>query len=158
ARLQSRFGWRLGRLQHPGMRKSYPIRRLVAHEQIRDRLVVLGNSAHTVHPNSAQGLNLCLRDVAELAGLINGAAQQQQDPGDNSLLSAYLESRQADQQRTLRFTDELAGLFYNRLPHKILLRDTAMLLTDVMPPLKRALVERMTGLYGSQPALVREDL
>ncbi|HSR62264.1 MAG TPA: FAD-dependent monooxygenase, partial [Gammaproteobacteria bacterium] len=49
ARLQSRFGWRLGRLQHPGMRKSYPIRQLVAHEQIRNRLVVLGNSAHTVH-------------------------------------------------------------------------------------------------------------
>jgi len=156
--LQSRFGWRLGRLQRPGTRKSYPIRQLVAHEQIRDRLVILGNSAHTVHPNSAQGFNLCLRDVAALAGIINEAAQQQQDPGDRTLLSGYLESRQADQQRILRFTDELAGLFYNRTPHKILLRDTAMFLTDIMPPLKRALIERMSGLYGSQPELAREDL
>jgi len=149
-RARARFGRRLGRLQHPGTRKSYPLLRLVAREPLGDRLVLLGNAAHTVHPNAAQGFNLGLRDVAALAEQLATAA----DPGARESLAAWCAARRRDQERVLRFTDGLARLFSSNRPERIILRDSGMLLTDLLPGLKRGLMRRAMGINGRQPQLV----
>ncbi|MEX2132468.1 MAG: FAD-dependent monooxygenase, partial [Pseudohongiellaceae bacterium] len=66
-RLQLRFGYRLGRFAHIGRRYVYPLSLIVAQEQIRPGLVLLGNVAHTLHPVAGQGFNLALRDAEVLA-------------------------------------------------------------------------------------------
>ena len=153
--LQDRFGYRLGRFLRVGMRRAYELRMIAARTQVGGRVVLLGNAAHTLHPNAAQGFNLGLRDVAGLAECLVPALREGVDPGECQRLDNYLASRRADQHRVLRFTDSLATLFYSDLPHKVLLRDALMLATDLTPWFKRSFLRRATGLSGRQPALVR---
>jgi 2-octaprenyl-6-methoxyphenol hydroxylase len=153
--LQTRFGRRLGTFRKLGKRKSYPMQYIIAQEQVRERLVVLGNAAHTLHPNGAQGFNLCLRDIAGLAEIVLPAIRAGGDPGSRVLLQRYQELRQPDQQQVIKFTDGLASLFYNDLPHKVLVRNAGMLLLDTCPALKKSFALRGMGLHGRQPALVR---
>lgn len=152
ARVQSRFGRRLGRFLKVGARRSYPLMRITARRQAGERVLLLGNAAHTVHPNSAQGFNLGLRDAAALAEYLTAAAVV--DPGAPTLLQEYCEARRADQNRVLRFTDGLTRLFYNNWPARIALRDTGMLLLDILPGLKRDFMRRAMGISGRQPRLV----
>jgi len=153
--LQVRFGRRLGKFQRIGSRKSYPIIRLEADGHVAERAVLLGNSAHTIHPNGAQGFNLGLRDVAGLAEVLVPALREGVDVGRQHLLQRYMNLRRHDQHCVMQFSDGLASLFYNDLPHKVIGRNLGMLLTDMMPTLKRSFLHRMTGLHGKQPALVR---
>ncbi|MEE8320472.1 MAG: 2-octaprenyl-6-methoxyphenyl hydroxylase, partial [Gammaproteobacteria bacterium] len=136
ANVESRFGRRLGRMQQIGTRRTYPITYIAAAEQVRHRLVLLGNAAHTSHPNAAQGFNLGLRDVAGLAEILVQCNREFGDPGNRNLLNTYTASRERDQQDVLQFTDRLVRSFYNDFPVSILLRNSAMLATDLLPPLK----------------------
>lgn len=65
--LQNTFGFRLGKLLKTQQRFSYPLRFIRAKQQIKDRVILIGNAAHTVHPIAAQGLNLALYEVDVLA-------------------------------------------------------------------------------------------
>jgi len=155
ALIQKVFGSRLGRFIKVGSRKAYPLRLVQAARQYQDRMVLLGNAAHTVHPNGAQGFNLGLRDVAALAELIIKAVHQQQDPGSEALLVEYARSRADDQARVIRFTDTMANLFYNDDPLKTLCRTAGMLALDALPFLKQRFMRQGMGIDGRQPGLVR---
>ncbi len=152
--LLQRFGRRLGNFSKLGQRKSYPLKMLQVEEQVKHRAVVLGNAAHTVHPNGAQGFNLGLRDAAALAEKLIEAREKNLDIGEYTLLSSYLEFRKDDQQRVLRFTDRLAESFYNRQAIKIIVRNLVMLATDLTPPLKHRFTRCAMGFWGHQPSLV----
>lgn len=67
ATLQENFGFRLGKFLKTEQRFSYPLTFIQAKEQIKDRVILIGNAAHTVHPIAAQGLNLALYEVDILA-------------------------------------------------------------------------------------------
>ena len=152
--LLERFGRRLGKFSNLGQRKSYPIKMLQAEEQVKHRAVILGNAAHTVHPNGAQGFNLGLRDAVALAEVLIEAEKNNRDIGELSLLESYLQSRVEDQQRVLNFTDRLAKNFYNKQPLKIIARNLVMLATDLTPSLKRRFTLSAMGFWGHQPSLV----
>jgi 2-octaprenyl-6-methoxyphenol hydroxylase len=154
-KLQARFGRRLGTFRKLGTRKSYPLQLITADEQVRDRLVVLGNAAHTIHPNAAQGFNLCLRDIAGLAEILTPALRKGTDPGQRQLLHRYRDLRVPDQHNIIRFTDGLVSVFYNNLPHRVLVRNLGMIFVDLCPPLKRLFMRHAMGISGHQPALVR---
>ncbi len=154
--LQQDFGNRLGRMLKGGSRKSYPLKLVYADKQYVDRAVLLGNAAQTIHPNGAQGFNLGLRDSAALAEHIIDGVKRRQDPGSNNILEHYYRSRMDDQSQVIRFTDTVAGLFYNDDPVKAVCRNLGMLLLDMTPALKRRFIRRATGLHGRQPALVRD--
>ncbi len=65
--MTERFGGRLGRFVKVGNRRAYPLKLSRVKQQVGPRFAIIGNAAHAIHPNAAQGLNLGLRDVAELA-------------------------------------------------------------------------------------------
>jgi len=155
ANVESRFGRRLGRLQRIGTRTSYPITLIKAAEQVRHRLILLGNAAHTIHPNTAQGFNLGLRDVAGLAEILTQCNREYRDPGKLGSLNDYIALREQDQQRVLYFTDSLTRTFYNDHPVASLLRNSGMMLTDLVPAMKHRLALKSMGLWGKQPRLVR---
>ena len=148
------FGRRLGRFSRMGSIRMYPLQMQLAEQQTLSRIVLLGNAAHTIHPNGAQGFNLCLRDVAALAEKLSQVALAAGDIGANEVLAGYLASRQQDQQRVTRYSDRLTELFSNRHLPKVLLRNTGMLLIDIMPFLKRELIRQALGISGRQPAMV----
>jgi 2-octaprenyl-6-methoxyphenol hydroxylase len=152
--LLERFGRRLGKFSNLGLRKSYPLKMLQVEEQVKHRAVILGNAAHAVHPNGAQGFNLGLRDAAALAEVLIEAQENDQDIGELSLLESYLESRVEDQQRVLNFTDRLAKNFYNKQPLKVFARNLVMLATDLSPALKHRFTRSAMGFWGHQPSLI----
>lgn len=153
--LGKRFGHRLGKFIKMGQRRSYPMNLIKAKQLIGSRFAILGNAAHTIHPNAAQGLNLGLRDVAQLAELIADASRQGKDIGNSNLLENYAQLRKKDHQQVIRFSDGLTKLFYNDNPILITLRNLAMLGVEHFPPAKRALSRRAMGLTGESPRLVR---
>lgn len=152
--LQQRLGHRLPRFAQAGKRHAYPLQLTQALQLVMHRSVVIGNAAHTIHPNGAQGLNLGLRDVAMLAEVLVDAGKNGIDPGDRRLLNAYAGSRAGDQRQVIRFTHGLTRLFYNDFVPIIIARNLAMLAVDTLPALKRALVHRAMGISGRQPRLV----
>ncbi len=141
---QQQFGRRLGRLSEPGKRSAYAITMFHVQQQAKQRILLLGNSAHTLHPNAAQGFNLALRDVAGLANVLNQFTGD--DVGQPSLLQQYEQARATDQKRTVQFTNTLADLFYteNRLIRW--LRNVGMFSVQFSPVLKSCLSRQGTGL------------
>ena len=154
-KIEKEFGRRLGRIEQIGNRRAYPIIFSEATEQYQEQLVLLGNSAHVIHPNAAQGFNLGLRDVAGLAESISTGIKKGIDINDVMLLENYLKSRITDQKRVMRFTNGLANTFYNKWPLLNATRNLAMLIVDVIPDLKASFVETSMGLAGEQPRIVR---
>jgi 2-octaprenyl-6-methoxyphenol hydroxylase len=152
ARVQARFGWRLGRLSRPGVRFPYPIRRVAAERLVAHRAVLVGNAAQTVHPIGAQGFNLGLRDALTLAELVAAA----HDPGTDQLLATYAERRAQDREGTMAMSHGLVRLACLDQPLLGPLRTLGMLALDRVPPLRHALARRGMGFRAHAPAAVRE--
>jgi len=143
--LQAAFGYRLGRMRQVGKRLTYPLTLLQSREQVRQGVVVMGNAAHTLHPVAGQGFNLALRDVAQLAATLAGAAGPD-NLGELRLLQRYHRRQLQDQQRTIAASDILPQLFSHSDPLLTLARDTALSGLDITPFLKRGFVRYAAGL------------
>ena len=153
--LQVRFGQRLGRLERVGRRSAYPLRLVRAKAALGQRLALIGNAAHTLHPIAGQGFNLGLRDVAALAEVLAEARRAGEDPGAPEVLARYARWRQADQRRVVAFTDGLNRLFANPLPPVACARDLGMLALDLLPVAKRGFGRLAMGRAGRLPRLAR---
>lgn len=153
--VSKRFGKRLGGIHRLGKRRAYPMKAVQAEQQSKGRVLLLGNSAHTIHPNGAQGFNLCLRDVAGLAECLKRAELRDGDPGSKLLLDEYLLMRTADQQRVSEQSHNMTRWFYNDRAAPGFLRNMAMTLIDLLPPAREELMRRGMGIHGLQPGLVR---
>jgi 2-octaprenyl-6-methoxyphenol hydroxylase len=148
--LQQAFGYRLGRFTKVGQRTSFPLRQVVMPEQVKNRVVFIGNAAHTLHPVAGQGFNLGLRDVATLAQCI---AKEGLTP---EMLQNYATLRVHDQKIIARLTDGLIHVFANRLPGLGLVRGLGLIALDNIPALKNLLARYAGGFGGVIPDLVCE--
>jgi 2-octaprenyl-6-methoxyphenol hydroxylase len=155
ARLQQRLGRRAGRMLAVGPRRAYPLALRYLRDHVRERVVFIGNAAHTIHPVAGQGLNLGLRDVAALAEVIENAARAGQDIGTLSVLEPYAKWRRADYLRVMAATDTLARGFLFRLAPVVVGRNLGMIGMDLLPPARRLLTRQMMGLAGRQSRLAR---
>jgi 2-octaprenyl-6-methoxyphenol hydroxylase len=155
AELQDNFGLRLGRFTRVGQRAAYPLRLLQAQEQVRPRLALIGNAAHTLHPIAGQGFNLGLRDVAALAQVLGEAHTAGHDLGSLAVLERYAQWRARDHRQVIGFTNTLVQTFSNRFPPLALARNLGLLALDVLPPLKHRLARHAMGLAGKLPRLGR---
>ena len=142
--LQQAFGDRAGVFSAPAPRRCHPLEQRIVAEPAFPRGLLMGNAAHTLHPLAGQGFNLSLRDAAALAEHLQSAV----DPGDEILLHAYATERGGELGRIRRFTDGLLDLFTRRdLPSRSL-RGLGLSLGEALPPFKRRLLRRASGLYG----------
>lgn len=158
ARLQDRFGYRLGRLTRVGRRVAYPLSLTRSGRQTAERAVIVGNAAQGLHPIAGQGFNLGLRDVATLAEVIAddlAARGPRSDPGAPALLERYAQWRSADRRTVIAFTDGLVRLFANPLLPVRAARGASLLLFDLVTPAKHAFARVTMGLAGRLPRLSR---
>ena len=155
ARLQDAFGRRAGTFIAAGARQAYPLSMSQSHEQVRARLAVIGNAAHTLHPVAGQGFNLGLRDVAALAQVLadNLAQQSACDVGGLRGLQQYARWRRRDRLQTSFASDGLVRVFSSDLLPLAAARNAAMLALDVLPPLKRWATRQAMGFGGRMPRL-----
>lgn len=149
--LGRRIGAGLGPFSRPGRRARYPLVLQRTQRPIAERVVLIGNAANSVHPVSAQGFNLGLRDVAALVEIL----EQQDDPGSPAALEAYVQTRAADQDATVRYTDTLARAFTN--PSLLARVGTGLGLAAhaVVPGLRRRLVHAAMGFREPVSRLAR---
>lgn len=142
ARLGARFGTRLGRFVGAGPRASHPLRLWFRRSaSVGPRAVAVGNAAQTLHPVAGQGLNLGLRDAAELADLI--ARTDAARIGDGAFAAAFVAARRIDRHASMGVTDFLVRLFSNDDPPLRLARGIGLAALDLLPPARRLLARRM---------------
>ena len=151
SRAEQRFGRQLGALVKVGRRTAYPLKLVRATEDVRERLVILGNAAHAIHPIGAQGFNLALRDVATLAEIL--ADDDRGDPGETGLLHTYSAWRRQDQRGTIATSDGMTRLFANPSPLAAGLRTGGMIAHAIWPGLRRYLAIKAMGYRGRVPRL-----
>lgn len=154
-RLQDRFGYRLGRLTRVSPRRAYPLRFRLIRAPVQERLVLIGNAAHSLHPVAGQGFNLGLRDVAALAEVLARGALTGADPGAAATLSEYSRWRGRDQIATASLTDGLARLFVIPWAPVRCARGIGLLGLDLLPGARHLVARRFMGLDGPLPHLAR---
>jgi 2-octaprenyl-6-methoxyphenol hydroxylase len=153
--LESRFGDYLGRLSLEGPRFCYPLGLQMAKSYTAQRLALIGDAAHGMHPVAGQGMNMGLRDVAALAELLVEAKRLGQDLGDGQLLARYERWRRFDNMLMLGLTDGLVRLFSNNIAPVKLARDLGMAAVNRLPPLKHFFMRHAMGLVGELPKLLQ---
>ena len=152
-RLQQAFGFRLGHFSNLSKRIAYPLSLTVSHQRVQKRVVLVGNAAQTLHPVAGQGLNLALRDIAELSEILI-QCEHISDAIDGKLL-AYETRRQPDIEKTIRFTDQLNFIFTADYPILSRSRGIGLALLGAIPILEERIVKQNLGVSGSTANLLQ---
>jgi 2-octaprenyl-6-methoxyphenol hydroxylase len=158
AELEKRFGLHLGEIEVVGPRRAFPLGLAVARKFIGERLALIGDAAHLIHPIAGQGLNMGLRDVAALAEVIVDAARLGLDPGGADVLERYQRWRRFDTMAMGVATDGLNRLFSNRSDVLRLTRDVGLGIVDRLPMLKSLFIREAAGLTGEMPKLLKGEV
>lgn len=154
AELTRRLGHRLGTVKVIGPRRAFPLGLTLARRFVSERLALIGDAAHAIHPIAGQGLNLGFKDAAALAEVVAEALRAGRDSGAADTLAAYQRWRSFDTLRMAAMTDVLNRLFSNDFTPLRLLRDFGLGLVDRLPPVKRALVNAAAETPGEAPRLL----
>lgn len=136
--------FRLGEVLSIGERAAFPLRGLNAQNYVQERIALLGDAAHTIHPLAGQGVNLGFKDAQALAELI--LANEAADYGSLKLLRRYERSRRGDNQLTQKAMEGFSLLFGNTLAPWQMLRNTGLSTVNQLPLLKYQLARRAMGL------------
>ncbi|EKD54959.1 MAG: hypothetical protein ACD_60C00030G0009 [uncultured bacterium] len=144
--LQTQFGYRLGRLKAIKTRFVYPLKRVMAKEQIKQRNILVGNAAHTIHPIAAQGLNVALYEIAVLADHFNKIPMDVLFPAD---FLSFL--------KNINLSHYLSGLFSTDFFPINQMRQVGLIGFDLCVTAKRSFVKEIFGKASSRtPSLLKE--
>ena len=157
AELEKRFGLHLGEVKPLDQPRAFPLGYFVARSFIAERLALVGDAAHVIHPIAGQGLNLGLKDIAALAEAVVDAARLGIDIGQADVLERYQRWRRFDTVAMGVATNSLNMLFSNKSTVLRTVRDIGLGLVDRLPPLKSAFIRQAAGLSGEVPRLLKGE-
>lgn len=153
--LHPRFGDFLGEIALAGRRFTYPLGITIAERLVEDRIALVGDAAHGVHPIAGQGLNAGYRDIAALAEVIVDAHRRGEDFGSLLVLERYQQWRRFDVQTLALATDTFNRLFSNDNPILRMGRDIGLGIVNAIPGLRRGFIREAAGLTGDLPRLMQ---
>ncbi len=155
AEVQKRMGDHLGEITSVGMRSSWPLGFHHTAKITDERLALIGDAAHGIHPIAGQGLNLGIRDVGALVEVLRDGARIGLDPGDAQLLKRYENWRGLDSFMVALATDGLTRLF--GVPGKTAsaVRRLGMTAVQRTPMLKGFFMDEARGVSGDLPELLQ---
>ena len=152
--LAARLGNFLGKFKIIGDRHTYPLELSIADRFIDERLALIGDAAHSVHPIAGQGLNAGFKDIAVLAHIIQDAHHRGEDLGSLGVLKRYEEWRRFDSAQLAYSTDLFNKLFSNENEALRLARNIGLKLLDSIPVAKRNIIKEAAGITGELPRLM----
>jgi 2-octaprenyl-6-methoxyphenol hydroxylase len=155
--LERRFGLHLGEVTALDKPRAFPLSYFVARSFVAERLALVGDAAHVIHPIAGQGLNMGLKDVAALAEVVVDAARLGMDVGGADVLERYQRWRRFDTMAMGVATNSLNFLFSNQSTLLRTVRDIGLGLVDRAPPLKNLFIRQAAGLTGEVPRLLKGE-
>jgi 2-octaprenyl-6-methoxyphenol hydroxylase len=155
--LEQRFGLHLGEIKALDKPRAFPLSYFVARSFVAERLALVGDSAHVIHPIAGQGLNMGLKDVAALAEVVVDAARLGMDLGGADVLERYQRWRRFDTMAMGVATNSLNFLFSNQSTLLRTFRDIGLGIVDRTPPLKNLFIRQAAGLTGEIPKLLKGE-
>ena len=141
-KLYEHFGDRVGRFIDCEKFITFPLKKIVLEDFPKSHIVVIGNSAQTMHPVAGQGFNTGIRDAYVLSKLMNES--ESNHIGSESFVNQYYTSRHPETKKTLFFTDSLVNIFSNDLVGLSITRGFSLSLLDNFRAVKNFLVKKMS--------------
>lgn len=155
AALNERFPDFYGEVSLASQRAAYPLGLAHAHSYIAERVALVADAAHGIHPIAGQGLNLGLRDIAALADILIDAKRKKMDLGLDDLLQSYQRARRTDNMMMAGATDTLNKLFSNDLASARILRKIGLQVVQRIPAARKFFMKQAMGASGLLPELVK---
>jgi len=155
AEAKAAMGGFLGDIALAAPRSTYPLGFHHASQITAERLALVGDAAHAIHPIAGQGLNLGFRDAAALAQVLVEGARLGLDPGDRQLLDRYQRWRSLDSLMVAMATDGLTRIYGVPGHSASAVRRFGMSLIDRIGPIKNRLMNEARGTSGDLPLLLR---
>ncbi|WP_394228727.1 FAD-dependent oxidoreductase [Pseudoalteromonas spongiae] len=138
--LTAAFDSELGLCRVNSQRLSFPLKMRYARKWVENRVILMGDAAHTIHPLAGLGMNLGLKDVAKLLQLV--ADDQSSVFANGKLLRQYEMARKADAQTHIAMMQGLKELFEGSNPVKKLIRGIGLNVVDAAKPIKHLFAEK----------------
>lgn len=153
--LTTEFDARLGLCRVIGERQAFPLKMRYARDFVLERVALVGDAAHTIHPLAGQGVNLGLLDAASLAQEVIALWQNGEDIGAKRNLRHYERWRKAEAAKMIAAMQGFKDLFEGSNPAKKLIRGLGMQLVGHLPGAKDEIMKRALGLKGELPELAK---
>ena len=153
--LEKDFDAALGATRLASDRLKFPLWRLSAENYVTERVVLVGDAAHVVHPLAGQGANLGLLDAAALAEVLADGLAGGEDPGALRILRRYERWRRSENELMSAAIDAFDRLLARGSGRIAEFAQRGMPWVGRSGIVKRALIERAMGLAGELPAAAR---
>ena len=138
------FEHKLGNITSISKRVAFPFYGTQAKQYVKKRIALIGDAAHTIHPLAGQGVNLGIKDAAELAKqLLNSTST---DLGSLKLLRKYERARRGDNVATMRAMEGFRLLFGHSASTVVNVRNFGLNALDKMPMIKNKIIRKAMGV------------
>jgi 2-octaprenylphenol hydroxylase len=153
---------KLGAIELVSERFTHPLTMRLAQDFVKERMVLIGDAAHTIHPLAGQGVNLGLLDAAALAQTLSDATSSQNkvelDIADPKRLKAFSRYRKSEAIEMIAAMEAIKQAFSINQSGFKFLRGVGMSLLDNFKPAKKILIEQALGLKNDLPELSKKKL
>ena len=154
--LSRAFDHRLGLCEVQNKLQSFPLKMRYARDFAKQRVVLIGDAAHTIHPLAGQGVNLGLLDAAALAQTILSNIEQENDIGELANLRQFERWRKTEAMEMIASMELLKRTFQGDNPLQKLLRDIELCVADKLTPLKTQFIKQAMGINTELPVMIKQ--